>query len=363
MLNETTSPHLYLQLADTIRARILSGELAMGKKLSSIRAIAQKENHSVITVVKALDKLVAEGYVRTVPRKGMYVADRTVAKVGPVSVAMVVHCQAPTPQGVYFPAHLSGLNVVHRRLMGGGHRVSVHWCAWLRDYGRRQYYAPVEEIARTADAFIAGGVYDFEYLATFLPTHRPTVAYDVDATDLRIDSVFIDDLGSGFELTRQLIEMGHKHIAFIGGPLPPRPMLINYDPCARKRAEGYRLAMRTSGGLTEHVFHSKVDRGPGSANETFEEAIKAAPECTAMVVDCAPDTELMKNRKLTCVTWKGKTELAEGWPDPFVAVAECDLDRMGEMTWELLCKRLQDPEAPVQAHPIHPEIKTSSDDT
>lgn len=65
---------LYEYLYRRIREDVLSGALAEGERLPSKRALAEHLGVSVITVEGAYAQLEAEGYVRTRPRSGFYVA-------------------------------------------------------------------------------------------------------------------------------------------------------------------------------------------------------------------------------------------------------------------------------------------------
>ena len=67
-LCHTGKEPLYQQLAGQIRKLILSGRLAAGQRLASGRALAAQLGVSRVTVVTALEQLVAEGYVEA--RKG-----------------------------------------------------------------------------------------------------------------------------------------------------------------------------------------------------------------------------------------------------------------------------------------------------
>ena len=64
---------LYLQLYEAIKREIESGRLRAGEKLPSIRALAQELKVSKQTVDTALQQLLAEGYVESRPRSGLYV--------------------------------------------------------------------------------------------------------------------------------------------------------------------------------------------------------------------------------------------------------------------------------------------------
>lgn len=71
--NSNSSP-IYEQIANQIRAAILSGQLAEGDSLPSIRALANDLRVSVITTKRAYAELEAAGLVDTVQGKGTFVA-------------------------------------------------------------------------------------------------------------------------------------------------------------------------------------------------------------------------------------------------------------------------------------------------
>ena len=64
---------LYEQIKEQIGAAILSGELADGEALPSVRALARDLRISVITTTRAYNELAAEGFITTVPGKGAFV--------------------------------------------------------------------------------------------------------------------------------------------------------------------------------------------------------------------------------------------------------------------------------------------------
>jgi GntR family transcriptional regulator len=70
--NSSGSP-LYEQIREQIGAAILSGELADGDALPSVRALARDLRISVITTTRAYAELAAEGFITTVPGKGAFV--------------------------------------------------------------------------------------------------------------------------------------------------------------------------------------------------------------------------------------------------------------------------------------------------
>ncbi len=66
---------LYEFLYESIAADIRAGNLPASKKLPSKRSLAKHLGVSLITVESAFSQLIAEGYIRSVERKGYYVCD------------------------------------------------------------------------------------------------------------------------------------------------------------------------------------------------------------------------------------------------------------------------------------------------
>ncbi|HUZ35882.1 MAG TPA: winged helix-turn-helix domain-containing protein [Streptosporangiaceae bacterium] len=64
------------QLADLLRAKIESGELAPGTPIPSIVALATEHQVATNTVQKALRILKDEGLITSVPGYGTFVAER-----------------------------------------------------------------------------------------------------------------------------------------------------------------------------------------------------------------------------------------------------------------------------------------------
>jgi GntR family transcriptional regulator len=75
-ISKTSGTAIYEQIARQIRAAILSGELASGQALPSLRETARRLHVSVLTVSKAYAQLAEEGLVRNVQGKGSFVMPR-----------------------------------------------------------------------------------------------------------------------------------------------------------------------------------------------------------------------------------------------------------------------------------------------
>ena len=76
ILSNSSDKPIYEQIASQVKAQILSGTLAAGAKLPSIRALASDLGVSVITTKRAYDELEKEGFLYAVPAKGFFVAPK-----------------------------------------------------------------------------------------------------------------------------------------------------------------------------------------------------------------------------------------------------------------------------------------------
>ena len=66
---------IYEQVRDGLRRLVVSGAIAPGEKLPSVRALAASLTINPNTIQKAYEALEAEGYVFSVPGKGSFAAE------------------------------------------------------------------------------------------------------------------------------------------------------------------------------------------------------------------------------------------------------------------------------------------------
>lgn len=74
LISNANNQPIYEQIYTQIRNQILSGELAPGQGLPSIRALAKDLRVSVITTKRAYEELERDGFLENVPGKGCFVA-------------------------------------------------------------------------------------------------------------------------------------------------------------------------------------------------------------------------------------------------------------------------------------------------
>ena len=81
IISNASDKPIYDQIYNQIKTAILSGQLAPGQALPSIRALAKDLRVSVITTKRAYDELEREGFIYTVAGKGCFVAKRDLERM------------------------------------------------------------------------------------------------------------------------------------------------------------------------------------------------------------------------------------------------------------------------------------------
>ena len=76
IISNSAGTPIYEQICAQMKAKIMSGELAEGDALPSIRLLAKELRISVITTKRAYEELEREGFLVTVPGKGSFVAGK-----------------------------------------------------------------------------------------------------------------------------------------------------------------------------------------------------------------------------------------------------------------------------------------------
>lgn len=74
IISNSSGKPIYEQITDQIKSAILSGDLAEGEQLPSIRGLANSLRVSAITTKRAYSDLEAAGFIETVQGKGSFVA-------------------------------------------------------------------------------------------------------------------------------------------------------------------------------------------------------------------------------------------------------------------------------------------------
>ena len=73
IISNSSGLPIYEQIKEQLRAEILSGELAEGEMLPSLRQLAKDLKISVLTTTRAYNELIDEGFITSQQGKGFFV--------------------------------------------------------------------------------------------------------------------------------------------------------------------------------------------------------------------------------------------------------------------------------------------------
>lgn len=76
IISNSSDLPIYKQVKNQLKNAIITNELKQGDKLPSIRVLARDLGISVITTKAAYEELESDGYVETIPSKGIYVSNK-----------------------------------------------------------------------------------------------------------------------------------------------------------------------------------------------------------------------------------------------------------------------------------------------
>ena len=74
LISNTSGKPIYEQITAQVKSQIMTGALAAGDALPSMRTLARELRISVITTKRAYEDLERDGFIVTVPGKGSFVA-------------------------------------------------------------------------------------------------------------------------------------------------------------------------------------------------------------------------------------------------------------------------------------------------
>jgi LacI family transcriptional regulator/LacI family repressor for deo operon, udp, cdd, tsx, nupC, and nupG len=104
----------------------------------------------------------------------------------------------------------------------------------------------------------------------------PVVAIDRRIDSTRVDSVLVDNMAGAFQAVSHLIELGHRHIGFIGLPLYLTP--------GRERHAGYQKALRDHGLTAPAAYRRITGARLFGGKEATQQLLDAHTRITALFV-------------------------------------------------------------------------------
>lgn len=226
----------YQRVKQALRETIARGDYSPDAPFVTERRVREEFGVSATTAVRALNELVTEGVLIRKQGKGTFVAER------PALGAQREGDQPPTVACILqgYGPHVSALlNGLENTCADLGYRLFLTHC---NDDPERERTALREALDSHASGIVlypAEGNANTEVFAEVRSSGVPLVLVDRYRPDVATDAVIADNLAVGFEVTKVLIELGHRRIA----------TLWDETDCTsvRDRLTGHLQALRENG--------------------------------------------------------------------------------------------------------------------
>lgn len=256
-IDETLRRPLYMQIRESIRQKISSGELKAGDRLPPESEIASELGVSLKIIRQALSPLVDEGLIYRRPQRGTFIGRKD-----------PVIPNAPRTFNIGVVGHTSMTGWLDDIVRGVGDELSrrnYHMFVCSSDNDNHKEAEHVRSLVRKGvDGLIIfpvdqlrGQQHDYEHLNELQQARMPFVLIDRYIPHLETDYVVFDNYGGAYDATRYLIKLGHKVIGHLTAPLS--------ITTTQARIRGFKDAMVAAG------LHSSSDLvrycGPGFLTE------------------------------------------------------------------------------------------------
>jgi DNA-binding LacI/PurR family transcriptional regulator len=319
------------------------GELHPGSRIAGVTSLAKRFGVARATAERVLNELARQGYVRQVPGSGTYVADRRTRRVA------VLTYQAADSPSFYGPV----IDALTTELRQQGHDVRV----LCRVIDGSEPHGPSLDRVRQLDAqaYATVGIMNTPYLEELARLGTAIVAADYRPMSLRIDSVAIASMRSGYLATRALLLAGRSRVCYLGVRRARGVEAEEEEPDATAQRIGFERAhaevgMTVPDGRIRTVgFKQQVDASWFMSDES------GAPDGIVCFDDKIAD-ELCEQLRARGRAVPGDVAIvACGGNQKKVSVFRVDPAEMGRIAARMLSERLSWPDLPVRDYLIWPD--------
>lgn len=202
---------LYIRVKEDIKKKIEEGILKEGNRIPSFVDLSKKYRVSIITIRKAIEKLIDEGYLETKGIKGTYVKiKRNNTKI----VATIFQTNIKNPfigeiySGMSKTLSVDGFHILFFNTEGKEEKE----LKYLKELLEREIDGII--ISPVFSQLDSPSVY---LLKEFKRKKVPVVFVDIKIEGLNFDYVETNNFYAGYSATKYLIEKGHRKIGIILG--------------------------------------------------------------------------------------------------------------------------------------------------
>ncbi|MCL5408979.1 MAG: GntR family transcriptional regulator [Candidatus Omnitrophica bacterium] len=332
-LNGKISTPLPKQIKEKILKNIKEEKIKPGEKVLSEEELAKKFEVSRMTVREAIIELINEKILFRVHGKGTFLSEDF--DKGNSSEKMIV-IELPNLRNSFYYQIVSGAEKIFSQ----------------NDYSFTIFSErdnPVEE-KKYFEKILNGKMSGFFLISTYY-THTnlsilkkiqkkiPVIVVDVKIPELKVDTVISNDFKGGFMITEHLIELGHKKILHLSGPVD--------DSSANERKNGYIEALKKYG-ITQSIIRTtgwELENGYYETKKFFlnNNEVKAVFACNdevALGAYRAIKELQIKIPDEIVLTGYGNLDIGRVLEIPFTTVDQSP-EKMGEIAAKLLIDKIE----------------------
>jgi LacI family transcriptional regulator, galactose operon repressor len=348
------------QVTERLRTDILSGNFAQ-KHLPSVRNLAGRFNCSTIVISGALDVLQNEGLVIRRAGKGVFIAEGVADQAAQMpatrtgNIALFSRIgQAAIMEDTYYAEVWAGM--LQAAASSDRRLTAVHLSGEKAG----------DIVLRTAEDIplegcIVLGIADARIVREVIEVGLPTVvadhSFDDDDNDIdfEVDCVDLDSESGSLDAVRHLIELGHRHIGFMGNVHP------DYNP---GRQRGYLRAMKEAGLQVEEGFQLRGVPSLDGGYKLMRRTLQAGSQLPTAFL-CWGSTMLVGARRALAergldvpgnlsMVGCGSRWFSNIYPDVTIAAADAHL--LGVEAVRKLLERVADPHGRISTKQIPMEL-------
>jgi GntR family transcriptional regulator of arabinose operon len=247
VVRSTAPAPLHQKLREAIQEQIVDGTLKPGETLPSERVMKEHFGVSRATVRQAVNALIQDGFLQSIPGTGTFVLELPVKSTASGLVGLITS----SPNFNFFYPQLTAAFNQRIRQAGYGLVMALHseHADLLEQMVDELLAQNVVALAITPPRY--GSIQAI--LARLRRMSVPVVLIGRHIGGINgVDVVATDNETIGYTATRHLIDLGHRHIVHLG--------LLEYST-GDERAAGYRRAMNEAG-LPPHIYQLAEETRP-----------------------------------------------------------------------------------------------------
>ncbi len=254
----------YRVLSEQFQQKLESGAWAIGQPIPSCRELAREYRVGVKTIWRALQTLKTQGRLRiSRARRATAVRRVPLDEIFSGAIVLVLRSGLTWFSGMDAPPGL-GHGVFRALQPTRDTCIVVQHMDWWR------YRVPEGLRDLPLKGMLLWGPFPQALLRQYEAMNVPAVLMDQPADGLNMNAVTVDNYHAAFDATTRLLKKGHTRIAFLRSIVHS---LMNIDPDARERQEGFVAACRAAGLNEQHyrIVSATFDGQRATLRELFRE--------------------------------------------------------------------------------------------